>query len=103
MNGLEHAKEGLERQLSRVVPLHQVDLRNAYRFARADMPGDDVQREIVPRRRAAGGHDAPRRVREAEIRLVGTGSLRNRVKPPHPLYDFRVAEALPTCLVGQRR
>lgn len=64
------------RQLALVVPLQQVDLRNTHRLARAHVPRDDVQREVVPRRRAACRHDAAGRVGEAEVGLRAETHLR---------------------------
>lgn len=66
----------LVRQLALVVPLQQVQLRNPHRLARAHMTRDDVEREVVPRRRAAGRDDAPRLVGEAEVRLGMEADLR---------------------------
>jgi uncharacterized OsmC-like protein len=56
-------------QLALVVPLQQVDLRDAQRFTRVHMPRDDVDRKIVPRRGAARGHDAPAAVGDDQVRL----------------------------------
>jgi hypothetical protein len=51
------------------MPLQQVDLGNPQRLAGAAVPRDDVQREVVPGRRAARRHDASAAVGEDEGRF----------------------------------
>ena len=70
------AHEWLVWQLPLVVPLQQVDLRDAHRLSRAHVPGDDVQREVMPGCRAARRDDAAGGVGEAEIRLGAEAHLR---------------------------
>jgi hypothetical protein len=64
------------RQLTLAVPLEQVDLGNAQSLARAHMPRNDVQREVVPRRGATGGYDPARRVGEHQRGLRPEPDLR---------------------------
>ena len=56
-----------ERQLPLTVPLEQIDLGDAQRLTRTAVPGDDVQCEIVPRGRSAGGHDPPGGIRDDQV------------------------------------
>jgi hypothetical protein len=63
-------------QLPFVVPFQQVDLRDAHRLSGTHVPGDDMQREVMPRGRAARRDDATGGIREAEIWLGAEAHLR---------------------------
>ncbi len=49
--------EDLERRLSVAVPLDEHEARERVRGGRADVAGDQVEREVVPRGRRAGGDE----------------------------------------------
>lgn len=61
--------QGRIRQLPIVMPLEQVDLRDAHRLAGTPVPRDDVQCQVVPRRRASSRNETARRIGETQIGL----------------------------------
>lgn len=58
----EAADEGCLGQVALVMPLQQVDLGDAPRLLRAGVARGDVQRQVVPQGRPAGGDDAALRI-----------------------------------------